>query len=67
MASTKFVATLLVCVVIMVASRISNAEDQERCFKDCEKFCVNGGNAHSFCVLKCERECRKGNLSRRFN
>ena len=32
----------------------------EKCYNGCEKTCVDEGNARSFCMLRCEKECLKG-------
>ncbi|GKA23315.1 pollen allergen ole e 6 [Tanacetum coccineum] len=39
----------------------------EKCYNGCEKTCVDEGNARSFCMLRCEKECLKGYTARRLS
>ncbi|KAL8262082.1 hypothetical protein R6Q59_026131 [Mikania micrantha] len=72
MASRKIVACLLSLMVILVVARATDNEDRDNRpepadYADCEKNCVDEGNASSFCTLKCEKEFHmKGNIARRF-
>ncbi|CAH1447386.1 unnamed protein product [Lactuca virosa] len=83
MASTKVVGVLLLCLVMIFHLHVNNAQDTapapeaqdaapdvqdgDKCYTDCEKSCIDEGNARSFCMLKCEKECRKGQIARRFS
>ncbi|KAJ0520233.1 putative pollen allergen ole e 6 [Helianthus annuus] len=72
MASTKVVAVLLAFMVVLVVVRATDNEDQDHRpepedYADCEKNCIDDGNASSFCTLKCEKEFNmKGHIARRF-
>ncbi|KAI3678897.1 hypothetical protein L6452_38201 [Arctium lappa] len=75
MTSKKTATMLLMCIVILAVAHAEDFEDKpimasalapkkseppkDKCYVDCEKHCIAGGYAGSFCTLKCENSCRQ--------
>ncbi|KAK6920932.1 Pollen allergen ole e 6 [Dillenia turbinata] len=56
----KLVAVFFMCMVVVAAMQLAEADSAEEhyrsCFKTCEKECL-GGNGNAFCEMKCDADC----------
>ncbi|KAK6925060.1 Pollen allergen ole e 6 [Dillenia turbinata] len=57
----KLIAVFLMCVVVVAAMQLTEAQSSEEkfrsCFNDCEKKCMGFGHGNSFCEMKCDADC----------
>ncbi|KAH7838527.1 hypothetical protein Vadar_027675 [Vaccinium darrowii] len=60
-ATTKFVAVLLMCMAVMAAVQVQEAqalgEVYKTCFAGCDNKCKGSGNGATFCEMKCDTDC----------
>ncbi|KAI8522930.1 hypothetical protein RHMOL_Rhmol13G0035200 [Rhododendron molle] len=60
-ATAKFVAVLLMCMAVMAAVQVQEAqaigEVYKTCYGGCHNDCVTSGNGSTFCEMKCDTDC----------
>ncbi|GFY98809.1 hypothetical protein Acr_13g0002100 [Actinidia rufa] len=57
----KMVAVFLMCVVVVAAMHVQEAEAMgevfKPCYEECQKDCQASGNGNTFCEMKCDTDC----------
>ncbi|KAJ4722502.1 major pollen allergen Ole e 6-like [Melia azedarach] len=63
--ASKVAAMLVICLVLVAAVEqlpTASAGD-DKCFKDCERECMDNANGEDICQMQCEAQCNESGKS----
>ncbi|XP_038713534.1 major pollen allergen Ole e 6-like [Tripterygium wilfordii] len=73
MAANKLFAVFVMCIVVVAAMQLRQAEATDGdskfkdCFTSCEKECMDDGHGNTFCEMKCDSDCGAKEIADKLN